>query len=368
MNDVTLADVARRAGVSVATVSRVLHNNGYVSEETRERVETALRDSGYRLNAVAQGLRRRRTVTLGLIVHGGLSNPFYAEVAMGAEHAASELGFNMLLSNARGDADHERRSVETLLSRRVDGILFTTALAAENVRLAIDAGVPAVEMERRLWEQAGLVAVDGYEGARLAVQHLLDLGHRNIGYIGEPFLDSEDDTETPITLIPRARFRAYRDTLHAAGLEVDLRNVISAEYPRGEEGWGHVAAGAKYMRSLLAQASDLTAVFAISDILAAGALQTLYIDGIQVPADVSVVGFDDTFAAYLAPALTTVVQPMFEMGFKAASLAIDMINTPSQPAVTVYCQTRLVRRESSAAPRTLRRRGLAATARRIAID
>src|SRR5215472_2439118 len=115
MQDVRLKDVAALAGVSTATVSRVLHANGYVSARARERVEAAIRDSGYRLNVVAQELRRRKTITLGLILHGALSHPFVAEVAIGAEQAATEQGFTVLLFNAQGDPDRERESVEELL-------------------------------------------------------------------------------------------------------------------------------------------------------------------------------------------------------------------------------------------------------------
>lgn len=350
MNEVTLQDVARRAGVSVATVSRVLHQNGYASDRTRERVETALRESGYRLNAVAQGLRTRSTITLGIILHGGLSNPFFAEIAMGAEQAAADLGFNVLLFNARGDVEQERKSVETLLRRRVDGILFATALHADNVQLVADAGVPAVEIEHQLCDDVASVVVDNYAGAKRAMEHLIGLGHRQIGYIGEPFLEPNGDEDGQDDAIRRARFEAYRDSLDRAGLPLDPANTVRARYPREEGGWGSIAAGAAYMRDLLAQSNELTAVFAISDILASGAMQTLYAEGIRVPDEMSVVGFDDTFAPYLAPPLTTVVQPMFEMGFRAATLAIQMVTEPGHTATVTYCPTELVVR-SSTAPR-----------------
>jgi hypothetical protein len=179
---VTLKDVAARAGVSTATVARVIHENGYVSAQARDRVFVAIRESGYRLNVVAQGLRRQRTLTLGHMLHGILPNPFFAEVAMGVEHAAAEHGYNVLIFNARDDADRERAGVETLLARRVDGVIFTTALRAENVRLVLEAGVPAVEVEKPLCDEAASVVVDNYGGVYEAINHLLELGHREIGY------------------------------------------------------------------------------------------------------------------------------------------------------------------------------------------
>lgn len=346
MQDVRLKDVAVIAGVSTATVSRVVHGNGYVSARARERVETALRDSGYRLNVVAQELRRRKTITLGLILHGALSHPFVAEVVIGAEQAAAEQGFNVLLFNARGDADRERESVEALLQRRVDGIVFTTAIHAKNVRLALKAGIPAVEIERRLCDAAAAVIVDNHAGATEAMRHLIQMGHRKIGFAGEPFLDGT--SLAPATGIPKDRFEAYRDALCEAGIAFDESRIVLGHYPREQGGWGGLEAGATCMGRLLTQAPDITAVFAVSDLVAAGALQTLYSRGILVPRQISLVGFDDTFAEYLAPPLTTVRQPMFDMGFKAASLAIKLIAEETESPPTEVCRTELIVRSSTA--------------------
>lgn len=349
VNDPRLKDVAVLAGVSTTTVSRVVHGNGYVSAHARERVEAALRDSGYRLNVVAQELRRRKTNTIGLIMHGALSHPLVAEVVIGAEQAAAERGFNVLLFNARGDASRECESVEALLKRRVDGIVFTTAVHEKNVQLALDAGVTAVEMERRVCESAPAVVINNYEGATAAMQHLLNLGHSKIGFVGEAFLDSESCP--PAARIPKERFDAYRDALLGAGIAFDESRVVLDRYPREQGGWGGLQAGATYMRRLLTQAPDITAVFAVSDHVAAGALQTLYSRGILVPRQISLIGFDDTFARYLAPCLTTIRQPMSEMGYKAASLAITLINQgiPSGwTPPTEFCPTHLIIRESTA--------------------
>jgi LacI family transcriptional regulator len=346
MQDVRLKDVAALAGVSTATVSRVVHRNGYVSADARDRVEAALRDSGYRLNLVAQELRRRKTIMLGLILHGALSNPFVAEVVIGAEQAAAGQGFNVLLFNARGDAGRERDSVETLLKRRVDGIVFTTAVDAENVQLALQAGIPAVEIERRLCHSAPAVVVDNHAGATEAMRHLLKLGHQKIGFVGEPFPD--DESPSPAAGIPRQRFNAYRDALREAGITFDESRIVHGHYPREKGGWGGLEAGATYMRRLLTQAPDTTAVFAVSDLVAAGAMQALYSRGILVPRQISIVGFDDTFAEYLAPPLTTVRQPMFDLGFKAASLVIKLITEGDTSPLIELCPTSLIVRESTA--------------------
>jgi len=345
MQDVRLKDVAALAGVSVATVSRVIHSNGYVSAQARERVEQALRNSGYRLNIVAQELRRKKTITLGIIVHGALSHPFVGEVVIGAEQAAAEHGFNVLLFNSRGNADRERECVETLLKRRVDGIIFTTAVHAKNVALALDAGVHAIEIERRLCDASSAIVIDNYAAAAKAMRHLLNLGHRRIGFVGEPFPHETTDHKAPG--IPKERFDAYRDALRESGQELDESHIVLGHYPREPGGWGGLKAGAAYMQRLLEQAPDLTAVLAVSDLVAAGALQTLHARGIRVPDQLSIVGFDDTFANYLAPPLTTIRQPMFDMGYKAASLAISLISEDLPGGSVEFCPTRLVVRKST---------------------
>jgi DNA-binding LacI/PurR family transcriptional regulator len=350
MREIRLKDVAVLAGVSTATVSRVLHDNGYVSARARERVEKALRDSGYRLNAVAQELRRQRTITIGLILHGELSHPFVGEIVIGAEQAAAEHGFNVLLFNSRGNPDRERECVETLLERRVDGIIFTTAVHGKNVSLAIDAGVRAVEIERRLCSAASAVVIDNHAAAVEAMRHLVGLGHRRIGFVGEPFPDGDGDGDGGAD-IPRERFAAYRDALAECGQQLDDSHIVLGRYPREQGGWGGLEAGVAYMRRLLRQAPGLTAVFAVSDLVAAGALQALYAERIRVPEQLSVVGFDDTFARYLTPALTTIRQPMFEMGYKAASLAISLIAEDAPGCSVEFCQTRLIIRETTAPAR-----------------
>jgi LacI family transcriptional regulator len=341
-----LKDVAAKAGVSTATVSRVIHNNGYVSADARERVERALSESGYRMNVVARELRKQRTVTLGLILHGTLAHPFVAEVAIGAAQTAADSGFNLLFFNSRADADVERRSVELLLSRRVDGILFTTAVSAENVQLAVDAGVAVVEIEQRLCEGASSIVVDNHSGARKAMDHLVTLGHRKIAYIGEAFL--EPPAAERAVAIPYTRFEAYREAMESLGVPIE-GYLLRDPFPREPGGWASLETGAAITERLLRQAPDLTAIFAPSDLLAAGALQTLYRRGTSVPREISVVGFDDTVAKYSSPPLTTVRQPMFEMGSRAAALAIAMVGQDSPEARSEHCELELVVRESTAA-------------------
>lgn len=350
----TLKDVAARAGVSTATVSRVLHDNGYVSTLARERVESALRESGYRLNTVAQELRRRRTIALGLIIHG-LSNPFFAEIVAGAEYAAAEQDFDVLLFNARGEPARELRNVEALLRRRVDAILFTEAVAPESVRCAIEAGVSVVEMGHQLDERSSAIVIDELASAREAVAHLIELGHREIAFLGQPWGLHERPAPEPLDGgVVRARFDAYRDALAGAGIPLRESLLVHGDFPLEEGGWRGVRTGADATARLLDQEPELTAVFASSDILAAGALQTLYARGRRVPQDVSIVGVDDTYARHLAPPLTSVCHWPFELGLEAAAMAIGQLEDAASPR-TERIRQELVVRDSTGPPPELRK-------------
>jgi LacI family transcriptional regulator, galactose operon repressor len=346
----TLRDVAARAGVSTSTVARVLHRNGYVAEETRARVEAAMREGGFRLNAVASGLKRRRTTTIGTLLHETLPNPFFAEVALGIEQGASEHDHNVLVYNARGSAEHERAGVDTLLSQQVEAIVFAKPVDSRNVELAHRAGVAVVEVEKPLYGRAGAVLVDNYIGATAAMEHLIELGHRQIGFIGEPSPAADGRIADRVV---HERLQAYRDALAEHGLPADDSLVVLGEY-HTDAGWPSLRTGYDYMARLLDQQPAVTAVVAGSDLLAAGALQALYERRIRVPDEASVIGFDDTFAGHLAPPLTTVRQPMYEMGTRAAALALELAESDPGGKREVWLQTELVVRRSTAAPKESR--------------
>jgi DNA-binding LacI/PurR family transcriptional regulator len=344
----TLRDVAARAGVSTSTVARVVHGNGYVAAQTRERVEAAMREGGFRLNAVASGLKRRRSATIGTLLHETLPNPFFAEVALGVEHGASEHGFNVLVYNAGGLADNERAGVEAFLSQQVEAIVFAKPVDARNVELAHRAGVAVVEVEKPLFSGGGTVLVDNYVGATAAMRHLLELGHEHVGFIGEPLRDAPVDGQ-PVDRVVNERFAGYRDALAEHGVGVDESLIVVGDYS-SDIGWPSLRTGYDYTTTLLDQNPAVTAVFAGSDLLASGALQALYERQIRVPDRASVIGFDDTYAKHLAPPLTTVRQPMFEMGEAAAKLALQLADAKRRRRREVWLQTELVVRGSTAEP------------------
>ena len=340
----TLKDVARTAGVSTATVARVIHSQGYVSAEARIAVEAALASTGYRINAVAQGLRRQRSLVLGHVVRAIAPNPFFAKIALGVDEEAARFGCGVLTTNTQEDSVLERDAVETLLRRQVDAILFTSVRDIRNLELAAETGIPVIQIERvSIPEMPGVIA-DNYQGTVAAIDHLAAYGHRRIAFIGE---SSETRDPGYSRKVERDRLRGYRDGLarHGIAYEASLVDVDGAYFDAG-----HARA---VTRRIASQSQPPTAIFAACDHLACAVLQELYALNLRVPAQISVIGFDDTIAANLSPPLTTVAQPAEELGRVAVRIALDLVkqgsnggageNIPLRPCL----QTTLIVREST---------------------
>jgi DNA-binding LacI/PurR family transcriptional regulator len=346
---ITLKDVSHLAGVSTATVARVLHQNGYVSERTRHRVERALADSGYRINTLAQGLRTQQSFTFGHLLQGVWPNPFFAGVALGVEQEALKRGYSVLMYDSRFDVDRERRGVERFLERRVDGIVFTTAIDPVNVQLALDAKVPVVQVERIMLAQTGTVLIDHYRGARDGMRHLLELGHRRVAYVGgdpKHYDASVDNTWN----VEAERLRGFRDAFEEAGIPRCEDLVALGRYYSVEDN-DIDDEGYRQVRRFLALEDPPTAVFAACDLLAAGALQALYEANLRVPLDVSVLGFDDTLAPHLAPPLTTVQLPMKAIGAAASRMLLDaQAGAELSGRTTTLTPKLVVRRSTGPAP------------------
>jgi LacI family transcriptional regulator len=320
----TLMIVAERAGVSTATVARVLKEKGYVSQEARTRVEAAIRETDYRPNAMARGLRQQRSFTIGHMLTAITANPFFVNVAHWAEEEALAHGYKTFLFNHNGASDRERLGVERFIERRVDAVLFTNAIDPANIRLLEAADIPVVQLERVALAQAPSIRVDNRVGALQAMKHLIDLGHRRIAFVGgDPARISR--SERPPPSVEEERLAAYRDSLASAGLEQPAEFVRLGRYYNIEDG-GSGIEGYRHTKALLDLPQRPTAIFATCDILAAGALQAIYEAGLRIPDDISIVGFDDTIGMNLTPPLTTVAQPMQELGrlgFRAALAAIE---------------------------------------------
>jgi LacI family transcriptional regulator, galactose operon repressor len=303
-------EVARLAGVSPATISYVINNGPRpVSPETRARVLDAIQKLGYQPNAVARNLRRQRTTTLGVILPD-TQNPYFAEVTREIERTAFARGYTVVQCHSDYSLERELQFVDLLYAERAAGVIWipTTDSSDPAVRLA-DLDIPFVVLDRRVGNvTAPAVLANNCEGARMATQHLLDLGHRRIGYIGRPFELSHSSERT----------RGFLEALDRNGLRPDETLMARGGF-RIED--GRVAA-----LQLLERKDRPSAIFAYSDFMAIGALRAAWECGLAVPRDVSVIGFDDIpQAALTCPALSTISQPKTEMGRRGSELILDLI-------------------------------------------
>lgn len=340
----TMKQVAEHAGVSTATVARVLHNKGYVSEDSRVKVLEAIKDTGYQLNTIAQSLRQQKTHTIAHILESTAPNPFYVHVSLGARAMAQHHNYHVLDYNVQHDAIREKSAVEAFISRRVDAIIFTTPIDKTNVQLAIDAGIPTIQVERPRLAGADSILVDNYCGSMQAMEHLIELGHYRIGYVG-----SEPNTDPSIAGYPdRERYQAYVDTLEKHNIPI-LENLVAFGEIYAQDQTVSVGMGRQLAKNLIEQVNSPTAIFVSSDNAACGVMQAIYELGLRVPDDISIISFDDTYSSYLSPALTTVRMPMVELGENAVKIALERIESEVEQPTTkvITLKTELVMREST---------------------
>ncbi|MCT9087473.1 LacI family transcriptional regulator [Streptomyces sp. ASQP_92] len=328
----TLEEVAARAGVGRGTVSRVINGSPRVSEETRAAVEAAVAELGYVPNRAARALAANRTDAIALVVPEPearfFAEPYFSDIVRGVGAALADTEMQLLLTLVGGDRER-RRLAQYLASNRVDGVLLVSVHADDPLPdLLEQLGIPVVISGRRS-EDEPLASVDSdnFEGARAAVAHLLARGRRGIATITGP-LDVYG---------ARRRLDGYRAALAEAGLP-----ALTAHGDFTEEG------GRRAMTELLERAPDLDAVFAASDVMASGARQVLRDHGRRIPEDTALIGFDDSsIARHMDPPLTSVRQPIEEMGRAMATLLLTEISTPEPTRPRLVLPTQLVVRESS---------------------
>ena len=328
----TIHDVAERAGVSKSLVSLVMRDSPNVSDEKRAAVLQAAEELGYRPNAVARSLVRQRTGVIGGVV-ADLHNPFFADVADGLEETAVNRGYRALLSSGFLEPEREAMAADTLLQLRVDGIIILGSLSSAKEVEKMVGDVPAVILGRASDSNGSLDSVrdDDEAGARLVVEHLIELGHRHIAHIDGGRMSGSDE-----------RRAAYEQTMHERGLGAEIR-VAQGDHSE--------AGGARGMQELLAGRPP-TAVFAPNDFAALGALDEIERAGLGVPVDISLVGYDNINIARLSRiGLTTIRQHSRRLGELAVELLLERIDEGRKEPRHVVVEPELIVRSSTAPPK-----------------
>ena len=331
-----IRDIANKAGVSIATVSRTLSHPDIVREKTRAKVEAAIAELGYSPNAWAKQLRRMQSETVIVIVPD-ISNPFYAGIVQGIENVAHDEDFKILLGETQGEQERLDHYAGMVATRLADGIILMGPLMPTVVEKALKAGetspIPLVVACDRFEGRAlHHVGIDNVRAAKDAVDHLVSLGRKRIATIAGP---------RPLSL-SKDRTEGYRQSLTAAGLPFDEGLVVEGDFT--------VGSGAEAMEKLLALPDRPDAVFCANDEMAFGAQQAIRRAGLKMPEDIAIIGFDDIrFAEFAEPPLSSIRQPTVEIGSTAMRIMLDLLfdRPAAEDQSSQICGHRLVVRESS---------------------
>ncbi len=335
----TIYDVAKRAHVSPSTVSRVFNNTARISEGTRARVLQAAQELDYHPSALASGLARKKSLMIGLVIPD-IQNPYSATLARGVQDMVFSQGYVPIICNTNGDPEKELHVLREIRRRGVDGLIITppqlqvVSEVNRYIRKLLDKGMPIVFVGNRLNDpNVDFVTSRAQDGAIQAVNYLVSLGHRAIGFIGGYYTQG----------IAVGRWLGYQEALIANRIPIRPEWMIEADL--SQEG------GEQALYRLLDLPNPPTAVFAINDLMAIGAITACRKRGVRVPEQMSIVGFDDIpFAALTTPPLTTVAQPTYELGHKAAELLLRRFQQPDLPPQQVILQCTLVIRQTTAPP------------------
>ncbi len=326
-----LRDVAQKAGVSIKTVSRVVNNQGEISEATRQRVLAAIADLHYRPSKVARALVTQRSDTVGLVL-SDITNPFFPEVARGVLDVAESCGYNVFLCNSDGNLERETRILESLVDHGVDGVIIFPTFELEPVlRRLAGPHLPIVVVNRQ-YDLPGVstVMIQTRRGAQLAVEHLIRQGHTAIAML------AGQSHEVP----QLERVQGYRDVLAAHGLPIREEWIIGGVPVRNR--------GRESALALLSRYPEITAIFAYNDLLALGAIEACQALGRRVPEDCAIIGFDDIpLAGAVCPPLTTVHVHKYELGRLAVERLLQMLAQPDQTFVPIWADVELIVRASA---------------------
>lgn len=326
-----MKDVARQAGVSTSTVSHVINKDRFVSDAITEKVNAAIKSLNYAPSALARSLKLNQTHTIGMLITAS-TNPFYSELVRGVERSCFERGYSLVLCNTEGDEQRMNSNLETLMQKRVDGLLLLCTETHQPSQEIMQRypSIPTVMMDWAPFDgDSDLIQDNSLLGGDMATQYLIDKGYTRIACIAGP-LD-----KTPA----RLRLEGYQSAMQRSGLPLHDAYVITSDFEFG--------GGLTAMRALLALAEPPQAVFVGNDAMAVGVYQALYQAGLSVPRDMAVVGYDDIeLAAFMTPPLTTIHQPKDELGELAIDVLIHRMAQPGQKQQRVQLTPELVVRGS----------------------
>lgn len=329
----TIYDVAKAAGVSITTVSRVINNTGRISDKTRQKVMNVMNEMAYTPNVHAAALTGKRTNMIALVAPD-ISNPFYGELAKSIEERADELGFQMLICSTDYDPKKETKYFSVLKQKKVDGIIFATGIESHDSMSALEEiasehiPIAMISQDKPLLPM-DIVVIDDVRGGYEAAKHLLSLGHTNIAcIIGDGSTTGEKN-----------RIKGFRQAMKEAGVPIDESLIIQTRF--------YLESGKEEAGKLLDRNAP-TAIFAFNDVLACAAIQAARIRSIKVPDDLSIIGFDNTILAEMAaPPLTTIAQPIKEMGRSVIELLAEAIEGKRKAKQKIVLPPELVVRHST---------------------
>jgi LacI family transcriptional regulator len=334
-SETTIHDIARKLNISASTVSRALNGNNLISRATREKIKKEALAMGYRPNTMAANLRSRRTNTIGVIVPL-INRHFFSSVISGIEDVAYKNGYAVTISQSNDNFKKEEKIAQTLFSNRVDGLILSIGMETkryEHLKLFSDRNVPMVFFDRVVDEiEAHKISVDDYKGGYKATTHLIKQGAKRIAHIGGPLN----------LKIYQKRLDGYRAAMKNAGLPIDESMLIHNSLTRAD--------GTKAIKKLFSKKTTPDAIFCANDTTALSAIIYFNEHAIKVPDDVLIVGFsNEPFSEVVTPSISTIGQPGFEMGQKAADLIIGQIKNKDKPAEfqQIVMPTELIVRQSS---------------------
>ncbi|ENQ5029332.1 substrate-binding domain-containing protein [Vibrio cholerae] len=327
----TMKDIARLAGVSTSTVSHVINKSRFVSDEIAERVNNAAQQLNYAPSALARSLKMNRTKTIGMLVTTS-TNPFFGEVVKGVERSCYHQGYNLILCNTEGDNQRMKASINTLLQKRVDGLLLMCS-TLEGERLDVFDRYPDIPIVVMDWGPilfaSDKIQDNSLQGGYMAAKHLIECGHKEIGCITGPLIRHQ----------AQMRYEGYKRALAEAGIAINPDWIVESDF---ECEGGYQAFEKLYERGKLP-----SALFVSNDMMAMGVIQAARQRGLRVPDDLSLIGYDDVhIAKFMTPALTTIHQPKYRLGKAAVDTLLYRLENPDTTAQVVQLEPTLVVRNS----------------------